>query len=248
MAWYRMTLEIDVRHVLPAIRRPTLVVHRTGDRIIPLGNGRYLAEHIPDASLVELDGDDHAIMVDPDQIVAPIEEFLTGSIRIPESDRVLATVLFTDIVASTEVASRLGDRRWRELLDVHDAITVEEVERWRGRIVKNRGDGFLAIFDGPARAIRCAVAVAARVRSTGMDIRSGLHSGECEMRGDDIGGIAVNIGARVSDLAGPSEVLVSSTVKDLVVGSGIRFDDRGPHALKGIADEWRLFVVAGEER
>ena len=246
--WYRMTLELDARDILPTIRRPVLVIHRKGDRIVPIENGRYLAEHIPSARLIELDGDDHAIMVDPDQIVAPVQEFLTGSVRAPEVDRVLATVLFTDIVGSTATAARLGDRKWRELLDDHDAIVLQEIDRWRGTVIKNRGDGFLATFDGPARGIRAAAAAAARIRALGIEIRAGLHTGECELRSGDITGIAVDIGARVNDLAAPSEILVSSTVKDLVVGSGIAFVDRGAHSLKGVPDEWRLYAVGEDAR
>jgi class 3 adenylate cyclase len=242
-SWARWTMQVDIRHVLPVIQVPTLVLHGSGARDVTVENGRYLAEHIPGARLVELSGDDSLFWTGRGDLVEEIEEFVTGARRVVEPDRVLATVLFTDIVGSTERAATLGDRRWHELLDEHDRALREELERHRGREVKFTGDGILATFDGPARAIRCALAMSAAARSLGIEIRAGLHSGECEVRGEDVGGMAVHIGARVATHAGPSEVLVSSTVKDLVIGSGIEFEDRGARALKGVPGEWRLFSV-----
>ncbi len=242
--WFRVTMEIDVREVLPAIRVPTLVIHRVGDRVIPVESGRYLAEHIPDAKYVEVPGDDHFPFVgDIDAIVDEVEEFLTGSRRAREPDRVLATVLFTDIVGSTERAAELGDRRWTELLAEHHRIVREALERSRGKEVRVAGDGFLATFDGPARAIRCACAVREAVRELEIEIRAGLHTGELELTETGIEGIAVHIGARIAELARAGEVLASSTVKDLVVGSGIGFADRGTHVLKGVPGEWHVHAV-----
>ena len=241
----RMYRDADVRHALPAINAPTLVLHRTGDRLTPLAGGRRIAELIPGARFVELAGNDHLAIIDPDQIVDEVEEFLTGERHVHEPDRVLATVMFTDIVGSTERAAELGDSRWRELIARHDALVRRELERHRGRPIKTLGDGFLATFDGPARGVRCAQAIADGVRTLGIEIRAGLHTGELEAMGDDVGGMAVNIGARVSALAGAGEVLVSGTVRDLVVGSGIEFADRGTHPLKGVPGEWRLYAVDG---
>lgn len=239
-----MNAQIDVRHVLPTIRVPTLVIHRRGDRTLPVEGARYIASQISGAKLVELLGDDHLPWVgDQDAILDEIEEFVTGVRRGPEPDRTLATVLFTDIVASTERAAAVGDRRWRELLEGHHAAIRRELERYRGREVDTAGDAFLAVFDGPARAIRCAAASVGAVRALGLEIRAGVHTGEVEMMGTNVGGIAVHIGARVAALAGPGEVLVSSTVKDLVAGSGIAFDDRGAHTLKGVPGEWRVFAA-----
>jgi pimeloyl-ACP methyl ester carboxylesterase len=241
----RLTTEIDVRHVLPVIRVPTLVVHRTGDRVTRIEQARYLAERIAGAKLVELPGDDHLPAVgDGDAIIDEIEEFLTG-IRPADADRVLATILFTDIVGSTERAIALGDRRWRELLGQYYGVARRELTRFRGREIDTAGDGLFAAFDGPARAIRCACRIRDEVRPLGLEVRSGLHAGECEVVGDKISGIAVHIGARVASVAAPGEVFVSSTVKDLVAGSGIGFRDRGSHVLKGLPGEWPLFVVAG---
>jgi class 3 adenylate cyclase/pimeloyl-ACP methyl ester carboxylesterase len=244
-AWFRVTMEIDVRDVLPAIRVPTLVIHRTGDRVIPVESGRYLAEHIADAKYVELPGVDHFPFVgDIDAIVDEIEEFLTGSRRAREPDRVLATVLFTDIVGSTQRAAELGDRRWASLLAEHHRVVRAELERHRGTVVRIEGDGTLSTFDGPARAVNCASAIRRALVSLGVDIRAGLHTGEIELVETGVEGIAVHIGARVAALAMPGEVLTSSTVKDLVVGSGIEFADRGSHSLKGVPGDWQLYAVA----
>jgi class 3 adenylate cyclase len=238
-----MNSQIDVRSILPSIRVPALVLHRAGDRDSRVDEGRYIAQRIPGARFVELVGDDHVPWIRADEVVDEVEEFLTGVRRGPESDRVLATVLFTDIVGSTERAVDLGDRGWRGLLDAHHGVVRRELERWRGREVDTAGDGFLATFDGPARAIRCACAIRDAVRTLGIDIRAGLHTGEVELAGDDVRGIAVHTGARVSASAGPGEVLVSSTVKDLVAGSGLDFEERGEHELKGVPGTWRLYAV-----
>jgi class 3 adenylate cyclase len=239
----RMYKRYDVRHALPAISAPTLVLHRTGDRACPIEMGRKIAELIPGARFVELPGADHVPIVDSDQILDEVEEFLTGERHVREPDRILATVMFTDIVGSTERAAQLGDGRWRDLVARHDQLVRRELERHRGRPIKTLGDGFLATFDGPARGIRCARAIAAGVRQLGIEIRAGLHTGELELTGDDVAGMAVNIGARVAALAGAGEVLVSSTVKDLVVGSGIEFAERGEHELKGVPGCWRLYAA-----
>jgi len=242
--WFRVTMDIDVRDVLPAIRVPTLVIHRSGDRVIPVESGRYLAEHIPEATYVEVPGHDHFPFVgDIDSIVDEIEEFLTGSRRVREPDRVLATVLFTDIVGSTRLAAELGDRRWTELLAEHHRLVRAELDRHRGKLARIEGDGMLSTFDGPARAVRCASAIRDAVRGLGIEIRAGLHTGELEVADTGVEGIAVHIGARVAALAEPSEVLTSSTVKDLVVGSGIEFEERGTHALKGVPGKWHLHAV-----
>jgi class 3 adenylate cyclase len=238
-----MNSQIDTRRVLPTIRVPTLVLHRTDDGDSNIGEGRYLAEHIAGARFVELDGDSHLPWVDADQILDEVEEFLTGVRRGPEPDRVLATVLFTDLVRSTERAAELGDRRWRDLLEQHHATVRRELARWRGTEVDTAGDGFLATFDGPARAIRCACAVRDAVQPLGLGIRAGLHTGEVEAVGERIAGIAVHTGARVAALAGEGEVMVSSTVKDLVAGSGIEFEARGEYELKGVPGTWRLYAV-----
>ena len=238
-----MVIETDVRDLLPSVRVPTLVLHRA-EEFIPVECGHYLAEHIPDARLVVLPGKDHIPFYgDADGYAEEIEEFLTGARHAPVSDRVLTTVMFTDIVGSTERAAKLGDARWRELVAHHDELVRAELESYQAREIKTLGDGFLATFDGPARGIRCARAIADKVSALDIELRAGLHTGECELLGDDIGGMAVNIGARISALAGANEVLVSSTVKDLVVGSGISFGDRGTQQLKGVPGEWRLFAV-----
>jgi class 3 adenylate cyclase len=237
-------LRSDVRDVLGALDVPTLVVHRADNPGTPIGHGRYLAEHIPGARLVELPGHDEFFWLgDADGVLDEVQEFVTGTRRRPELDRVLATVLLTDIVGSTERASALGDRRWAQLLDDHDRVCAEQVERCRGRIVKSTGDGVLATFDGPARAIACALDLRAALRPHGISIRAGLHTGEVELRADDIGGIAVHIAARIEALAGAGEVLASRTVADLVVGSGIEFHDRGEHELKGVPGLWHVFAV-----
>jgi class 3 adenylate cyclase len=240
----RWIYESDVRDVLPAIRVPTLIIHRTQATGFSVEHGRYLAAHIPDARYVELPGIDNLIWAgDQDAIVAEIQDFVTG-VR-PEADtrRVLATVLFTDIVGSTQLAATLGDHRWKGLLADHNRVVRRQLGRFGGHEVRVVGDGFLATFDGPARAVRCALAIRDEVRELDLDVRAGLHTGEIEVIPDDIAGLAVHVGARISALAGAGEVLVSSTVKDLVVGSGLVFDDRGSHALKGVPDEWRLFAV-----
>jgi class 3 adenylate cyclase len=244
LAFGRMNAEIDVREVLPSIRVPTLILHRTGDLDMDVGGARYMASRIPGAKYIELPGDDHLPFVgDQEAILDEIEEFLTGARHHAEVDRVLATVLFTDMVGSTERSAALGDKRWSDLLEAHNRVMREELGRFRGHEVDTAGDGFFATFDGPARAIRCACAMRMELAKLGVDIRAGLHTGECELVGDKVRGIAVNIGSRVASLAGPGEVLVSSTVKDLVAGSGLAFVDRGVHTLRGVPGEWRLFAV-----
>ena len=237
--------EVDARGLLPAIRVPTLVLHHTEDQLTPTEWGKYVADHIQGAKYMELPGRNMYHYVEPwRESFQEIAEFLTGEQPDVADDRVLATVLFTDIVDSTRHAADIGDRDWHALLDAHDAIVRSQLARFRGREVNTSGDGFLAMFDGPQRAIRCAMAIRDAVQALGIEVRAGLHTGECEIRGDDIGGIAVHIGARVSALAGPNEVLVSSTLRDLVIGSGLEFDDRGAHTLKGVPGEWHLFAVA----
>ncbi|MDQ4041064.1 MAG: adenylate/guanylate cyclase domain-containing protein [Actinomycetota bacterium] len=236
--------DVDVRGVLGSIRVPTLVMHRDSDPLIDPRHGRYLAEHIPGAKHVSLPGSDSLIVAgDADAVLDEIAEFFTGRRPVREPDRILATVMFTDIVDSTRRASELGDAEWRRLLERHDELVRRQLERWQGREVKTTGDGFLATFDGPARAIRCGHAIAEVVQPLGIEVRAGLHTGECEVRGDDVAGMAVHIGARVGSLAASGEVLVSSTVKDLVVGSGIDFEDRGEHELKGVPGSWRLYAA-----
>jgi class 3 adenylate cyclase len=243
-ALFTMFLDIDVRSVLPTLRVPTLVIHRHGDRVVNWRAGRWMAEQIPGAKYVKLAGADHLPWAgDSDAVIEEIREFLTGVRVAPEPDRVLATVMFTDVVGSTERAASLGDRRWRDLLDAHDAEVRRQLAAFRGREVKAMGDGFLATFDGPARAVRCACAIQDAAADLQVDVRIGLHTGEIDVRGEDIGGLAVHIGERVAALAEPSEVLVSSTVKDLVAGSGLEFDDRGDRELKGVPGSWRLFAV-----
>jgi class 3 adenylate cyclase/pimeloyl-ACP methyl ester carboxylesterase len=238
--------ELNVRPLLPTIRVPTLVVHHTDDQIIPPVMGKYIADHISGAEYVELPGRNVYHFVEPwHDSFQVIAEFLTGEQADVADDRVLATVLFTDIVDSTRKAAEMGDRDWHALLDAHDAVVRSQLTRFRGREVSTSGDGFLAMFDGPQRAIRCAMAIRDAVRSLGIQVRAGLHTGECEVRGDDIGGIAVHIGARVSALAGPNDVLVSSTLRDLVIGSGLEFEGRGAHELKGVPGDWHLFAIVG---
>jgi class 3 adenylate cyclase len=241
----KMNQAVDVRAILPTISVPTLVVHCAGDPIVPVAFGRYLAEKIRGARYIEVPGDDHLTIRDGDHgVFDDIEEFLTGTRPEPEFERVLTTALFTDIVGSTERAVSMGDRRWRELLDVHDAAVRRELERFRGHEVKTTGDGFLASFDGPARAIRCARAITDEAGTLGIEVRAGLHTGECEVRGDDLAGVAVHIAARVAGLARAGEVLCSRTVTDLVAGSGIAFVDRGVHSLKGVPGRWHTYAVA----
>jgi class 3 adenylate cyclase len=240
-----MNSQVDIRSLLPAIRVPTLVLHRRGDHDSRIQEGRYIAERIPGARFVELLGEEHLPWVDADQILDVTEEFLTGARRAPEHDRVLATVLFTDIVGSTETAVALGDRRWNDLLTLHHDLVRRELDRFRGREIDTAGDGFLALFDGPARAIRCALAIRDKLRGAGIDIRAGLHTGEVEVAGGDVRGVAVHIGARVAGLAGRGEILVSRTVVDIVAGSGIEFEDRSGHELKGVPGLWKLFAVQG---
>lgn len=243
-ALFDVMFRSDLRDVLPTIRVPTLVIHRRGNRYLTPENGRYLAEHIPDARLIELEGEDHVpYLGNATSILDEIEEFLTGTRPTPEVDRVLATVLFSDIVGSTELAARLGDRRWREVLLQYQELARRDLEMFRGREIDTAGDGIFAAFDGPARGVRCAIAMVSNAGRMGLHIRAGLHTGECELLGGKLGGIAVHIGARITALAGADEVLASSTVKDLVAGSGIRFRDRGMHGLKGVAEEWRIYSV-----
>jgi class 3 adenylate cyclase len=237
--------ELDVRAVLPAIRVPTLVLHHADDPLVPPEWGKDVADHISGAKYVELPGRNLFHFVEPwRESFQEIAEFLTGHQAEVADDRVLATVLFTDIVDSTRRAAEIGDRDWHALLDAHDAVVRAQLARFRGREVNTSGDGFLAMFDGPQRAIRCAMAIRDAVQALGIEVRAGLHTGECEVRGDDIGGIAVHIGARVSALAGPNDVLVSSTLRDLVIGSGLEFEDRGAHQLKGVPGEWQIFAAA----
>jgi class 3 adenylate cyclase len=242
LAYFHMNAQIDVRTILPSIRVPTLVLQRRDDTYRDAGHATYLATRIPGAKVVELAGKDHLPYVgDADAILDEVQEFLTGVRPPPDPDRVLATVLFTDIVGSTEQASALGDHAWRALLERHHTLVRKELDRFRGREVDTAGDGFLATFDGPARAVRCAAAITAGVREMGLEVRAGVHTGEVELVGEGVAGIAVHIGARICGLAEPGEVLVSATVRDLVAGSRIGFEDRGLFRLKGVADEWRLF-------
>jgi class 3 adenylate cyclase len=247
-AQYRYILKsVDVRHALPLVQAPTLVLRNHGNPIVPAAHARYLAEHIPRARLVELPGNgvNFAAADDFQVLVEEIAEFLTGERPVTEVERVLTTVIFTDIVGSTQRAATMGDRRWRNLLDAHDALVREQLRRFRGREINTLGDGFYAVFDGPARAIRCARAITDAVLKLDIGVRAGIHTGECEIRGDDLAGLTVHIAARVGALARGSEVLVSGTVRDLVVGSGMEFEDRGEHELKGVPGSWRLFAAQG---
>jgi class 3 adenylate cyclase len=245
-AQYNYVLKTDaVRNLLPLIQVPTLVLHASEMPFLPIEHGHYLVDHIEGAKFVQLPGGDINPTANASIIVEEIGEFLTGTRPLAEIDRVLASVLFTDIVGSTDRAAQLGDRRWRSLLDTHDRTVRDQLLRFRGREINTTGDGFVAAFDGPARAIRCALAIIEATDTLGIEVRAGLHTGECEVRGDDLGGLAVHIAARVGALADPGELLVSSTVKDLVVGSGIEFTDRGEHELKGVPGSWKLFAVEG---
>lgn len=241
---FRMNAQIDVRDVLPAVHVPTLVLHRSGDLAVNPEEGRYLAQHIPTARYVELNGNDHLWWVgDSESIVVEIQEFLTGERPTTEPDRALATILFTDIVDSTKQATIMGDQRWRDLLDRHNRFMHTEICRFNGQVVKDTGDGFLATFDGPARAIQCAFAANEQLRQLGIEIRAGLHTGEVELGGSDVRGVAVHIAARVLEQARPNEVWASRTVKDLVVGSRFQFSEKGDYSLKGVEGDWALFVV-----
>lgn len=242
-AHMRASFGTDTRAILPTIGVPTLVIHRVGDQAVSVGQGRYIAEHIPGAKYVELPGDDHLPWVNGEDLEAEVQEFVTGARPVNEPERVLATVLFSDIVGSTERAAKLGDRRWAELLAAHYAVVRRELGRHRGLEIDTAGDGFLASFDGPARAVRCAQAIHAGLAPLDVHVRIGLHTGECERIGDKLGGIAVHIGARVAALATSGEVLVSGTVHDLVAGSGIAFADRGLKVLSGVPGEWRIYAA-----
>ena len=243
-ALFQMFLDLDVRDVVPSVHAPALILHRSRDPLVNVRHGRWLAEHMPNARMVEFEGDDHGFWYESaEEWLGEVQEFLTGARPVADVDRILTTVLFTDIVDSTRAASDLGDRRWREVLERHQRAVREALGRFNGREVKLTGDGFLATFDGPARAIQCATAILRSSEASGIGVRAGLHTGECEVMGDDIGGIAVHIAARVSARAEPRELLVSQTVKDLVAGSGIHFTDRGAHALKGVPDTWQLYAV-----
>jgi class 3 adenylate cyclase/pimeloyl-ACP methyl ester carboxylesterase len=244
MAIRRTLAQIDVREVLPSISAPTLILHRADNAWVRPEHSRYLAEHIAGARYVELPGSDYFVFLgDSERVLGEIESFVSGVAGPPESDRLLATVLFTDIVGSTALAAEVGDRRWRETLDAQRQLVRRELERYEGREIDTAGDGFLATFDGPARAVRCACVLRDAVRELGIEIRAGVHTGEVEMLDGGLAGVAVHIGQRVLAEASPSEVLVSSTVKDLAVGSGLEFEDRGQHALKGVPEEWRLYAV-----
>ncbi|HYY80372.1 MAG TPA: adenylate/guanylate cyclase domain-containing protein [Actinomycetes bacterium] len=243
--YLRALLELDVRAILPLIQAPTLLLAHRGFEQVPVEHGRYLAEHIPGARLVELPGQLPLFWAQPDVALEQIERFLGGDRRGVEPTRVLATVLFTDIVGSTRRAAELGDRSWRQLLEVHDELAGRLVEQWGGRLVKTTGDGILATFDGPGRAIGCAAALRDQLRDIGTEIRAGVHTGEVELRGDDVGGIAVHIAARIMATAGAGEIVVSRTVRDLVVGSEVVLRDRGSRRLEGVEGDWQLFVVAG---
>ena len=246
VALTRMNAQIDVRAALPVIRAPTLIMHRTGDRAFSAAGSRYMAERVPGARFVEFAGEDHLPWTqDVEPVLAEIETFLTGSRRIEEADRVLATVMFADIVDSTARAARIGDRAWTNELQQFYGIARRQLERYRGREIDTAGDGYFATFDGPARAVRCAQTIAREVSQLGLTVRAGLHTGEVEIVGQKIGGIAVHIGARVASHAGPGEVVVSNTVKDLVAGSGLQFEDRGVRPLKGVPGEWHLYRAAG---
>jgi len=245
LALAEMNAQIDVRAVLPAISAPSLIMHRTGDRTLRVEGSRYIAGQIRGARFLELPGDDHLPWTsDPEPVLNEIEEFLTGAKHVEEPDRVLATVMFADIAGSTERAAAVGDRAWRSQLQDFYGVVRGQLERHRGREIDTAGDGYFATFDGPARGVRCAQAITRDVRRLGLDVRAGLHTGEVEVLGEKVSGIAVHIGARIAARAAPGEVIVSNTVKDLVAGSGLRFEDRGVHALKGVPGDWRLYLAA----
>ncbi len=240
----KMQQEIDIRQILPVNRVPTLILQRAGDLIVNVEEGRYLANHIPESKYVELPGSDHLVWFENTELILEeIETFLTGKRKVIQLDRMLKTIMFTDIVKSTELVAKMGDQRWRDLLYAHNDLIHQEITRFRGIKVESTGDGVLATFDGPVRAIQCACAIRDLVKELGIEIRAGLHAGECEIMGDAVGGIAVHIAARVLSKAGDSEVWVSRSVKDLVVGSGLQFSDQGKHKLKGVPEEWQLFSV-----
>ena len=242
--YYRQTMQADIRDVVPLIRTRTLLLNRSGNRIVAAELTRDVASLIPDSKFVELPGTDHlAFSEDIDALADEIEEFLTGARTGADPDRVLTTILFTDIVDSTTLAAEMGDRRWRDVLDQHHALVRAELDRFKGREVSTTGDGFFAVFDGPARAVRCASAIMASVSALDLQIRAGIHTGEVEVRGEDLGGLTVHIGARIAALAPADDVLVSSTVKDLLAGSGMGFEDAGEHELKGVPDRWHLYRV-----
>jgi class 3 adenylate cyclase len=244
-AFLRASFEMDARPILPLIQAPTLVLHRRDFQLVPISHGRYLAEHIPEATLTELAGAEQSLFWEtPQPVLDQVERFLTGVRRVAQPTRMLATVLFTDIVSSTEWAGQLGDRRWRELLTVHDELTRRLVEAVGGRLVKTTGDGILATFDGPGRAIHCAAALRDELAGIGVQLRAGVHTGEVELREDDVGGIAVHIAARAMAAARQGEILVSRTVRDLVAGSDVTLEDRGIYLLKGIDGDWQLLAVA----
>ena len=244
VALARTTIQMDVRDVLPTIRVPTLVLHKCDDQAVPLEEGKYIADHIPGAKFVELPGADHWPWIGHEEAVEEIQEFLTGMRDSADPDRAVATVMFIDIADSTKRAAELGDRRWADLLESFYTVVRRELERFRGREIDTAGDGFFVTFDGPARAIRCATALTGAVGRLGLEIRTGIHTGECERIAHKVGGLGVVIGARVGTLAAPGEILVSRTVRDLVVGSGLTFEDAGEHELKGVPDRWHLYRVA----
>ena len=245
LALGRMNTDIDIRAVLPAVRVPTLMFHPVDDRDVNVEEGRWMAARIPNARLIELPGGDHVPYFESaDAVLSAVEEFFTGVRPAPEPDRFLATVLFTDIVNGTAKAAELGDRRWGELIEAHHGVVRRELARFRGTEVDTAGDGFFATFDGPARAVRCGIEIRDAVRALGLEIRAGVHTGECELIAGKTGGIAVIIGSRVRELAAPDEVLATSTVKDLVAGSGLRFEARGARRLKGVPDEWQIFSAS----
>jgi len=237
--------EIDIRHVLPTIQVPTLIVHARGDNTCEIGHGRYLAENIPGAKFVEIDSPDHLPwLVGAEDILQSVQEFLTGSRPKTVNDRVLSTIMFTDIVGSTEIAASRGDREWRDLREAHNSLVRQELAAYSGKEINTTGDGFVMAFDGPARAVRCAEALGSAVGEIGIDIRAGIHTGECESTNGELSGLALHIAARIADIAPAREIIVSRTVKDLVAGSGLVFEDFGVHALKGVPDDWQLYRVS----